>query len=100
MRQGARVRCVVYTVGDCGDAPETYPSPRADGPEAGIEQLCEIFGFQRAGQGRVSYGDLTVAVVSVADVPQDLLPIQMDHLALKVPDLDQAMARIQAPWSL
>ncbi len=68
-------------------------------PEAGIEQLCEIFGFQRAGQGRVSYGDLTVAVVSVADVPQDLLPIQMDHLALKVPDLDQVMARIQAPWS-
>ena len=68
-------------------------------PEAGIQQLCEIFGFQRAGQGRVSYGDLTVAVVSAADVPQDLLPIQMDHLALKVPDLDQVMAQVQAPWS-
>ncbi|WP_376871051.1 hypothetical protein [Albirhodobacter sp. R86504] len=68
-------------------------------PEAGIAQLCEAFGFKDLGQGRVGYGDLTVLVSDGAEGLSGFLPLRMDHLALKVPDLGPVLAQMPTKFS-
>ena len=70
-----------------------------EAPARGCEMLCDVFGFQDLGAGRLRYGDLTIAVCDVAQLPDALIDIRMDHLALRVPDVAPLVADLPATWA-
>lgn len=65
-------------------------------PVRGQETLRDVFGFEDLGAGRLRYGDLTIAVCDATQIPDDMMHLRMDHLALRVPDIAPMVAQCRA----
>lgn len=60
-------------------------------PGAAKGQLREMFGFRDTASDRLALGDQEILVCAVSRVPQALVALPFDHLALSVKDVDRAL---------
>lgn len=65
-------------------------------PAAARRHLVEVLGFQSAGDDTVAFGDQQIRLCRPDAVPAGMLPLPLDHLALRVDDVDAQMHRLRA----
>ncbi|SLN23276.1 Glyoxalase-like domain protein [Aquimixticola soesokkakensis] len=62
--------------------------------DAACDQLVEVFGFARIEAGLLAFGDQQVFVAKAGALPEGSVAQGLDHLALRVPDVDGLQARV------
>lgn len=72
------------------------PVLAAQDPIAACQWLADQFGFAQVAPGLMAFGAGLVAVVPGADVPGNLIPLALDHVAFQVADADAVFHRFSA----
>ena len=66
-----------------------------DSPATACSYLENQFGFRRLGSCLMAFGNAQVAVVSVADEPDDLIAMHLDQVAFSLADAEATSHRLQ-----
>lgn len=57
-------------------------------PDAACQSLTDQFGFAPVGPGRIAFGAAHIAVAASDDLPANMIPLRLDHVAFAVADAD------------
>jgi catechol 2,3-dioxygenase-like lactoylglutathione lyase family enzyme len=69
-------------------------------PEAACQWLSDHFGFTPVGPGQMAFGAAHIAVAASDDLPANLVPLRLDHVAFAVADADAVSQAFGAAGAL
>ena len=72
------------------------PVLAVEDPDLARSMLSLVFGFVQLDNGHMAFGDQSVAVVRIGELPDGMLRSPLDHVAFSIPDADEACATFMA----